>query len=72
MASSADGLTFNKFNQNFILDEPPPEVIPHDFRDPKVWKQGDSWYMVTGASTRSSNAVITEYGQFRNQGKVCL
>ena len=72
MASSSDGLTFNKFNQNFILDEPPPEVIPHDLRDPKVWKQGDSWYMVTGASTRSSNAVITEYGQFRNQGKVCL
>ncbi|MEC8255342.1 MAG: hypothetical protein VX004_07725, partial [SAR324 cluster bacterium] len=34
-----------------VIAEPPLEINPHDFRDPKVWKQGDVWYMVTGVST---------------------
>jgi beta-fructofuranosidase len=72
MASSTDGLNFTKSDHNPVLAEPPPEIDPHDFRDPKVWKQGNIWYMVTGVSTRKSNSVAAKDREFRNQGKVCL
>jgi len=72
MASSTDGLNFTKSDHNPVLAEPPPEIDPPDFRDPKVWKQGNIWYMVTGVSTRKSNSVAAKGGQIRNQGKVCL
>lgn len=29
-----------------IIDTPPGM---HHFRDPKVWREGESWYMVVGA-----------------------
>ena len=29
-----------------VVDTPPGM---HHFRDPKVWREGDSWYMIVGA-----------------------
>lgn len=43
IATSQDGIHFIK--QGIVLA--PPEGIMH-FRDPKVWRQGDCWYMVLG------------------------
>ncbi|WP_300001146.1 glycoside hydrolase family 32 protein [uncultured Cedecea sp.] len=44
MARSKDGITFER--KGIIIDTPPGL---HHFRDPKVWREGDSWYMVVGA-----------------------
>ena len=44
MARSTNGITFER--KGIIIDTPPGL---HHFRDPKVWKEGDSWYMVVGA-----------------------
>ena len=44
MARSQDGITFER--KGIIIDTPPGL---HHFRDPKVWREGDSWYMVVGA-----------------------
>lgn len=49
IAYSEDGIHFEKYKENPVLTA--PEGIPADqFRDPKVWKHGDTYYMVCGAS----------------------
>lgn len=49
IAYSEDGIHFEKYEGNPVLTA--PEGIPADqFRDPKVWKHGDTYYMVCGAS----------------------
>lgn len=49
IAYSEDGIHFEKYDGNPVLT--PPEGVPaHMFRDPKVWKYGDTYYMVCGAS----------------------
>ncbi len=45
LATSSDGMTFDKHG---VVIDPPEEMA--DFRDPKVWRTGDRWYMVLGAS----------------------
>ncbi len=44
-AVSVDGLHFKKEGPVITL---PEGYTPH-FRDPKVWKHGDRWYMIVGA-----------------------
>ncbi|SDI47891.1 beta-fructofuranosidase [Pseudomonas flavescens] len=46
LASSTDGLTFNKHGP--VIATPPAPHIMH-FRDPKVWKRGELWWMALGA-----------------------
>lgn len=47
-AYSEDGITFKKYEGNPLIKA--PEGVPGDlFRDPYVWKHGDSFYMVLGA-----------------------
>lgn len=49
IATSDDGVNFEKFEGN-------PVILPNfiegnrDFRDPKVWKEGELWYVVIGTS----------------------
>ncbi len=31
-----------------VIDTPPQDAIMH-FRDPKVWKEDDGWYLIAGA-----------------------
>jgi beta-fructofuranosidase len=47
LAYSQDGITFIKAEENPVI-EYPPEDASQDFRDPKVWKHEDNWYMVLG------------------------
>lgn len=50
MAKSVDGgITFEKHPENPIIRQPPPG-ISSDFRDPKVLRVKDKWYMLIGAS----------------------
>lgn len=44
LATSEDGVHFVKHGPVLA----PPEDIQH-FRDPKVWREGDGWWMVVGA-----------------------
>lgn len=49
LAVSEDGIHFEKYAGNPVLIA--PEGVPTDcFRDPKVWKHEDTYYMVCGAS----------------------
>lgn len=49
IAYSEDGIHFEKYENNPVLTA--PEGIRADqFRDPKVWKHEDTYYMVCGAS----------------------
>ena len=44
LATSRDGIHFER--QGIVVDTPPGM---HHFRDPKVWREEDSWYMIVGA-----------------------
>ena len=49
IAYSEDGIHFEKYEGNPVLTA--PDGIPtYQFRDPKVWKHDDTYYMVCGAS----------------------
>jgi beta-fructofuranosidase len=48
LAASTDGIIFNKYEGNPVIPEP-PEAGSMDFRDPKVWKHNNKWYMVIGS-----------------------
>lgn len=48
IAWSEDGINFEKYEGNPVIT--PPEGVPKDFfRDPKVWRHEDTFYMVCGA-----------------------
>lgn len=52
LAYSADGVHFEKLEQNPILEAPPSEEIDGvDFRDPKVWSHDGKFYTVIGSRT---------------------
>lgn len=48
LAWSDDGIHFEKYEGNPILTTP-PGVTMHNFRDPKVWRHGDWFYLACGA-----------------------
>lgn len=56
MAVSDDGITFEK--RGVVID--PPEGI-EDARDPKVWRIGETWYMVIGVRSLENRAQVWLY-----------
>lgn len=57
LAVSHDGLTFEKHDANPIIPHPPADGSK-DFRDPKVWKHQDRWYMVVGSSKEGIGKIL--------------
>lgn len=49
LACSDDGIHFEKYEGNPVLTAP-KDITRGEFRDPKVWKHGETFYMVLGAS----------------------
>lgn len=49
LAYSEDGIHFTKYEGNPVLTAP-EGILTDQFRDPKVWKHEDTYYMVCGAS----------------------
>ncbi|WP_152970734.1 glycoside hydrolase family 32 protein [Bacillus sp. FJAT-28004] len=47
LATSTDGVTFHKYAANPVIGDS-PDAQRFGFRDPKVWKHEDKWYMVVG------------------------
>ncbi|MCQ6563800.1 glycoside hydrolase family 32 protein [Paenibacillus mendelii] len=50
LAFSEDGIVFHKYENNPVISDPPEDGSLADFRDPKVWRHEDTWYMVVGSS----------------------
>lgn len=57
IATSKDGIHFEKDASNPVLSEPPFDCQGH-IRDPKVWKRGDDWYMVLGTREGNNGKVV--------------
>jgi len=57
IAVSADGVMFDKYERNPVVARPPAEASD-DFRDPKVWKRGDDWYMLVGTGKDGVGKVV--------------
>jgi len=49
LATSEDGVSFSKSPQNPIVASSPAELNHPDFRDPFVWAERDSFYMIIGS-----------------------
>lgn len=59
MAYSEDGIHFQKYVNNPVIPVPPSEYEQADFRDPKVWKHGNFFYMVvSGKKNGFANALL--------------
>lgn len=56
MATSTDGIHFEK--KGMVVEC--PDGLIH-FRDPKVWKQGDTWCMVFGACSKDMRGQVWLY-----------
>ena len=56
-AASLDGLTFVKDPLNPLIRQHPPEGSC-DFRDPKVWKHGGTWFMALGSGKDGIGRVL--------------
>lgn len=56
MATSTDGINFEKHG---MIVECPDGLI--HFRDPKVWKQGDTWCMIFGACSAQMRGQVWLY-----------
>ncbi|SES89926.1 beta-fructofuranosidase [Oceanobacillus limi] len=57
LAVSEDGITFEKKGPVIEVEE---GYTAH-FRDPKVFEQGDAWYMVIGAQTNDEKGCVVLY-----------
>lgn len=62
LAHSKDLVTFEKDPQNPLLTTTlETEADKADFRDPKVWRHGDHWYMVVGSTTHDHMGRVLLY-----------
>src|SRR5207249_8136186 len=65
LATSADDLlTWQYYSGNPVLEGPPAELQPETgghFRDPFVWKESNSWYMLMGSKREGVGGVILVY-----------
>lgn len=57
IAYSEDGIHFEKYEGNPVVTAP-EGVSPDQFRDPKVWKHEDKFYMVCGASRNNRGQAL--------------
>ncbi|PYI56263.1 glycoside hydrolase family 32 protein [Paenibacillus flagellatus] len=57
LATGRGGVRFAKYAGNPVIGDVPEEGS-RDFRDPKVWRHGDRWYMVVGTSKEGRGKVL--------------
>lgn len=60
LAYSDDGINFSKYSKNAIIPEAPKDNT-HHFRDPKVWKHQDDYYMIVGSQNKNELGRIIMY-----------
>lgn len=54
---NSDLSEFTKYENNPVIAQSPVTGL-QDFRDPFVWKQGNTWYMIIGAGTNFGGTVL--------------
>jgi len=52
IATSRDGIAFEKYAGNPIIAGPPEGLAVTGFRDPCVWREDDDWYMLIGSGIK--------------------
>lgn len=57
LAESSDGLHFSKYEGNPVIPSY-PDCAGGDFRDPKVWRHGDRWYLVCGSGKNGKGMAL--------------
>ncbi len=66
IATSRDGIHFEKYTGNPVIHGH-PGTGSEDFRDPKVWKHKDLWYMVIGSCSEGrGKALLYKSPDLRN------
>lgn len=60
LAWSDDGIHFQKYSGNPVIANPPKDTTIR-FRDPKVWKKDERYYVVIGAETQSKTGKAVLY-----------
>ncbi|WP_336296606.1 glycoside hydrolase family 32 protein [Bacillus pinisoli] len=62
VAISEDGVHFEKDEKNPVITSAPEgDIHPFHFRDPKVWKKDETYYMVLGSKTKENRGQILLY-----------
>ena len=63
IAISEDGDTFKKVENNPVIKKVPENIgiRTEHFRDPKVWKHGDLYYVVVGVQTLEESGAVVVY-----------
>jgi beta-fructofuranosidase len=59
LALSDDGIQFNKYRGNPIIPQP-PNGFP-EFRDPFVWREGDTYYLIIGSAVKDVGGTALLY-----------
>lgn len=60
LSLSGDGIHFTKFKGNPIIPEPPQGMNP-EFRDPFVWREGDTYYLIVGSAVKDVGGTALLY-----------
>lgn len=58
---SEDMVNWQKYAGNPIIAAPPDDLAITDFRDPRVWRDGDAWYMTIGAGIEDVGGAVLLY-----------
>ncbi|MEQ6360671.1 glycoside hydrolase family 32 protein, partial [Thermoanaerobacter thermohydrosulfuricus] len=60
LAYSKDGINFIKYSKNPVIREKqiPEEASKKDFRDPKVFKNGQYYYMMLGSNDGNGHGQV--------------
>lgn len=61
IAESTDGITFTKDEKNPVIKNPPDFADQNNFRDPKLWKDNDLWYVAVGSRDMNNKGQILLY-----------
>lgn len=61
IASSDAGMRHWEQDPHPVLAEAPEGLHLRGFRDPKLWKEGDVWSMIVGASIEGAGGVVFRY-----------
>ncbi len=60
IAKSKDGINFIKYEGNPVILKVPVDTT-HRFRDPKIWKEDDKFYVVIGGEDTKHNGKVLIY-----------
>lgn len=58
MLAKADGSDVHHLRKFGLAVDFPEDLVFNDFRDPKVWKQDDVWFMIVGAQSKEHRGQI--------------